>query len=391
MLRTASQALPASPGRGSGAAHAALPRVMELTGARQRRGIAASEWPMVGVFVLLFWIAQYATITAQRLVMDASEGASYLAPRALATSFGILISLGLIWLQGRVRDRSWGARIAAGLALSILGGLLHGTTNRFAFRLFVGPMYETSVFDPMMMLAGTFNWFWAYSALICLVFAVLSGSDIRERERQISELQRVASEAQLRALRYQLNPHFMFNTLNSITALIGRGEAPAAEAMVENLADFLRAGLSLDPLGDIPLARELELQSLYLAIEKVRFAERLRVSTEVSAEAAEALVPSLITQPLVENVIRHAVAATSEPVTLRIAARIERGELRVSIANTMPEGAHAGRRGTGLGLANVEERLRTRFGDAMRFARGIDSDGRFEVSFAIPFSRGAGA
>ncbi len=364
---------------------------MELSGAGKRRGIAAGEWPMVAAFVVLFWIAQFSTITAQRLVIDASEGTSYLAPRALATTFGIAISLCLIWLQGRARDRSWRARIALGLALSIFGGFLHGTTNRFSFKLFIEPIYETSVFDPMLMIAGTFNWFWAYAALICLVFAILSASDIRERERQIGELQRVASEAQLRALRYQLNPHFMFNTLNSITALIGRGDAQAAESMVENLADFLRAGLSLDPLGDIPLAREIELQSLYLAIEQVRFAERLHVTTELDAEAAAALVPSLITQPLVENVIRHAVAATDAPVTLTISARVAEGELHVSIANTMPEGAHAGRRGTGLGLANVEERLRMRFGEAMRFARGLAPDGRFEVSFTIPHSRGAEA
>ncbi len=128
------------------------------------------------------------------------------------------------------------------------------------------------------------------------------------------------------ALRYQLNPHFMFNTLNSIAALISRREAERAEAMVENLADFLRAGLSLDPHEDIPLEKEIELQSLYLSIEELRFPDRLKVEIDVPEDVRSALVPSLVTQPLVENVVRHAVATSLEPILLvdrRAARRLE--------------------------------------------------------------------
>ncbi|MEI9927231.1 MAG: histidine kinase [Sphingomonas sp.] len=279
--------------------------------------------------------------------------------------------------------------MAAAVAMALVASLLHSLINYAVFLMFF-PRYYQSGFEWMQYIAAMLQWFWSYAAISGMLFALHSSFDVEDRERQIGQLQRIAHQAQLRALRYQLNPHFMFNTLNSIAALISRRKTREAEAMVENLADFLRAGLSLDPLEDIPLSREVELQSLYLAIETVRFVDRLRVTIDVSDAAAGALVPSLVTQPLVENVVRHAVVDTAAATDLAITALREGDALVVSVVNTVPgHERHIGR-GTGVGLANVEARLRARF-DHVAFSAGIRQDGRYEVRFAVPYQREAAA
>ncbi|HWK35735.1 sensor histidine kinase, partial [Sphingomonas sp.] len=182
------------------------------------------------------------------------------------------------------------------------------------------------------------------------------------------------------------NPHFMFNTLNSIASLIATKAVDPAERMVENLSDFLRAGLAIDPNEDIPLTREIELQSLYLAIETERFPDRLTVAIDLPADARRALVPSLIIQPIVENAVRHAVATSTAPVTLHIEARAEAGRLKLCVRDSGGNGAAARSRssGTGVGLRNVAERLATRYGEDCDFVAGPDPDGGFVTRFAIP-------
>lgn len=158
--------------------------------------------------------------------------------------------------------------------------------------------------------------------------------------------------------------------------------------MVENLSDFLRAGLALDPNEDIPLAKEVELQEVYLAIEAVRFPKRLVVAINIPDAVRGAMVPSLITQPLIENAVRHAVAGSTAPVTLTVTAWIEDDRLAIRVADSGSNGAaprHASP-GTGVGLRNVAERLLARYGEDCRFAAGKTPDGGFAVSFAVPLS-----
>jgi LytS/YehU family sensor histidine kinase len=154
--------------------------------------------------------------------------------------------------------------------------------------------------------------------------------------------------------------------------------------MIEDLADFLRATLSTDPTEDIPLSRELELQSLYLAIEARRFPKRLTVEIDVSDEAARALVPSLVTQPLAENVVRHAVAQTRNRVLLRVVGRKVAEQLHLVVYNSRPDGVPRPG-GTGVGLTNVAERLNARFGDAALFDASTQADGGYAVSISLPF------
>lgn len=341
---------------------------------------------VLALFIVLFWIAQYGLITAQRLAFVKSESLAGLVPRLCVAVIAIGLSFGIANILARTRRAAPPARVAITIGLAVVATLLHALANFAVFQLF---MPATSSLPEILMnyLPALMQWLSSYAAVSGMIYALLSHFEAQERDREIGRLQRVASDAQLRALRYQLNPHFMFNTLNSVTALISAGHAADAEAMVENLADFLRAGLSLDALEDITLKRELEFQSLYLAIEQVRFAERLRVREEVSDDAARALVPSLVTQPLIENAIRHAVAVTGEPVDLCISAYVEAGQLHVAIRNTAPESTRPARHGTGVGLGNVEERLRARFGAEIAFSAGLAGEGKYEVRFVVPYIR----
>lgn len=342
-----------------------------------RRGIA--------VFIILFWAAQFTLLTASRKMMMPEESAYFLVPRSIVTGVGIILSFGMAYVHQRMRGQSMIRRLIVAVLIALVGALLHSASNRFVFEIFMPS--ESSSDDFALRFQAFVQWFWAYAALSGLLLAVFYSLELGDNERRIAYLQRVAHTAQLRALRYQLNPHFMFNTLNSIAALIARKDSGAAEQMVENLADFLRAGLSLDPQEDITLDREIELQSLYLAIEALRFADRLQVTIDMPDDVKQALVPSLITQPLVENVVRHAVARSTQPVTLSISARREGDWLKLAVRNSAGDSGTcaAAPSGTGVGLANVADRLQARFEGNSGF-RAIDcgADG-FVVELDIPF------
>jgi hypothetical protein len=149
--------------------------------------------------------------------------------------------------------------------------------------------------------------------------------------------------AELRSLRYQVNPHFLFNTLNSLSALVLTGKTQAAERMIQTISTFYRRSLADDPTADVPLREEFALQKLYLDIEAVRFPHRLRAVYKLPPELEDAKVPGMILQPLVENSVKHAVAPTSEQVTITLAAREEYGRLVLTVSDDGP-GRHRARR-----------------------------------------------
>jgi LytS/YehU family sensor histidine kinase len=199
-----------------------------------------------------------------------------------------------------------------------------------------------------------------------------------------------AQAAQLRALRYQINPHFLFNTLNSLSALVLRRRTEEAERMIANLAAFFRASLTPDPTEDVPLSEEIRMQQLYLDIEKVRFPERLLARFEIAPEAARASVPGLILQPLVENAIKYGVSRSSRPVTVAIRAHGEDGRLHLIVEDdggAFGELAAAEANGHGVGLRNVCERLAARFDGAAECRYGALPGGGFRVDLVLPLSQ----
>jgi len=207
------------------------------------------------------------------------------------------------------------------------------------------------------------------------------------QEVRLAEVDAAAQQAQLAALRYQLNPHFLFNSLNSISALIVTRRNDDAEAMTDKLSRFLRSSLNADPTELIPLEDELALTEEYLDIESVRFGERLDVSVRCAADACLARVPSFLVQPLVENAVKHGVARSSTPVKIEITASLSSDMLCINVENGLGEREATallpGSMNSGLGLINVRRRLQTVYGERATLTTARE-DGRFSATICIP-------
>lgn len=219
----------------------------------------------------------------------------------------------------------------------------------------------------------------------CLYLALQYSAEVREKERRLAALREEALSAQMRALHYQVNPHFLFNTLNSVAGLIEEGASQPAREMVLRLAGFLRSTIALDPLSEIPLREEVDLQLAYLGIEAVRFADRMSVDIRIDPAVRGARVPALLLQPLVENAVKHGVARTPGPARVAIAARPEPdGRICLSVENSMPPSGERGNEGLGIGLANVANRLAARFGGDADCRRMVTDAGDNRVEIRMP-------
>lgn len=226
---------------------------------------------------------------------------------------------------------------------------------------------------------------WFYFGWASLFLALSYSYQIRASERRLAAAREEALSAQMRALRYQVNPHFLFNTLNSMAGLIEEGANDSARDMVMRLSGFLRSTLSLDPLQDVRLEDEIALQSSYLSIEHSRFADRMRVNIAVADDVRGALVPSLILQPLVENAVKHGVGRTPGPVAIDIRAESANEMLSVTIENDMVgDGKPSGVDGIGIGLRNVAERIAARFPGLGGCVGDCVSPGRFRATLTLP-------
>jgi two-component sensor histidine kinase len=235
------------------------------------------------------------------------------------------------------------------------------------------------------MIADTaFGRYFLVLAWAAFYFALAKAEEARAAERREGEYRRAAEHAELRSLRYQINPHFLFNTLNSLSALVMVGRYDDAETMIQTLSTFYRHTLSGDPTSDMSLADEIELQKLYLKIESVRFPDRLNCHIDVADDVARAMVPGMILQPLVENSVKYAVAATQAKITITIAAWREGSQLVVTVSDDGPGTPVAGTPSTGIGLANVRHRLRARFGTGASLEFGKRAKGGYRTTLRVP-------
>ncbi|MGY6275218.1 sensor histidine kinase [Methylomonas sp. MgM2] len=257
-------------------------------------------------------------------------------------------------------------------------------TQEFYKILYATTNLNFSLMDNIIVLFMCWAMFFGWS---CAFLTLLYSFDVRDRERQLAAVREEALSAQMKALRYQINPHFLFNTLNSIAGLIEEGAATRAERMVLSLSTFMRTTLSLDPMHDVSLADEIALQEEYLEIERERFSDRMTFKTIIQENARDALVPSLILQPLIENAIKHGVGATSGQVEIVLSASRIADRLHIAVENDMPCGDAKGSRlpGMGVGLRNIEERLRARFQEEAHFSSGCISPGRYRVAMNLPW------
>jgi len=211
-----------------------------------------------------------------------------------------------------------------------------------------------------------------YLASVALSYLMLAQERAIEAERKGAELQLLAQESELKALRAQLNPHFLFNSLNSLSALTAVDPARAREMCVL-LSDFLRRSLGLGERRLVALREELELAKAYLAIEQIRFGRRLQLAWTVDPAAEPALLPTLLLQPLVENAIKHGIAALPEGGTLAVSAEVRDGHVIVTVDNPLDPDSPPPQ-GLGLGLRQVRQRLLGRFGNRARFEAAVQDE-----------------
>jgi LytS/YehU family sensor histidine kinase len=212
--------------------------------------------------------------------------------------------------------------------------------------------------------------------------------DVHDQQRRAAAMTALAQEAQIAALRYQINPHFLFNTLNAISSLVLERRNDEAETMLLNLSTFVRTTFTKDPRSMIPLHEEIALQRLYLEIEETRFTERLKVEVDVPDDLAGAVVPTLILQPLVENALRHGVGQSEALTIVRIGAVRDGDRLRLTVEDDgAGEGPAPG--GNGLGLDNVRDRLAAHFGTGASLAAAPREEGGFRASLELPLEMAA--
>ena len=226
-------------------------------------------------------------------------------------------------------------------------------------------------------------WTWFFLAWAGLYLAVSYSFDAREEQQLSAEIREREHAAQLRALHSQINPHFLFNSLNSLSALILDKKTELAEQMVVKLSNFLRMGLAADPKAKIALSSEMELQQAYLELEQIRYRD-LRTEFSVPADLLAARVPALILQPLVENAVKYGVAGAMPPARIEVSARSDSGRLALEVKDS-GKGNVQKQSGSGIGLANVLQRLRLIYGpDRVDLMTRPSAKGEFIARITFP-------
>jgi LytS/YehU family sensor histidine kinase len=310
------------------------------------------------------------------------------------TGFSISLVLAVIFRQliGRQPLLTWGVTV---LAIPVAVGLyafvdawviwLYRAESEASFaQLFIGYFYYDAT------LLG------AWSALYYAINFYLT---VEEQNDQLLRLENQATQAQLAMLRYQLNPHFLFNTLNSISTLVLLKQTEPANAMLSRLSSFLRYTLVNKPSARVTVAQEVETLKLYLGIERMRFEERLRTTFDIAPETEPGLLPSLLLQPLVENAIKYAVSQQETGAEITISTQLIGSTLRIVVSDTGPglqtsttdsrlsgmsyDGAEPA--STGVGLTNIRDRLSQAYGEDHRFETIEPPEGGFAVVIELPF------
>jgi two-component system, LytTR family, sensor kinase len=316
-----------------------------------------------------------------------------------------------LWLLGRRQLAIWGVRAAfapavfrwcdalrargagrVGLgAAHVAGALLFGVGAGLVIPLVEWPLGWTPAgmafarVVRLNLLATTPASVLAYALLALVWYAVAYADDARERAVRAARLESQLSGARLQLLRTQLQPHFLFNTLNTVSGLMA-DDIRGARVMLSRLAELLRASLDRFDEQEIPLGDEVALARQYVGIQEVRFGDRLDVRFDVVPEAADALVPAFLLQPLVENAIRHGIEARARGGRIAVTGAVDGGELVVAVEDDGPGVARpaAMPNGSGVGLANTRARLRQLYGDAQRLELADAPGGGLRVVVRVP-------
>lgn len=338
----------------------------------------------------LFWFLNFAgwagyTLAAWMGALAHEKPESYFAVISAVAVAGLIISIVLRLIYRQLWGRS-------PLTLAI-GMLVACYVFSFGWQWLHNILYWDWVKNAwrpehlMDFVSGILGSFYILMCWSGLYFGIKYYLQLQEQTEQTLKATSAAHQAQLKMLRYQLNPHFLFNTLNAISTLILDGANETANKAVSRLSDFLRYTLDNDPMSRVTLGSELSAIDLYLEIEKVRFGDRLVIEKAIEAKAQDALVPSLILQPLIENAIKYAITPSEEGGTLRISARVQHRTLVLQISDSGPGlgNGNNGQKSSGVGLKNTRERLQQLYGDSQAFTLAPNEPSGLRITINIPY------
>ena len=330
---------------------------------------------------LIFWVSNYLLLT----LATALTGNDHLTGLVLVRFGEVLLGVGVSFLfHLMLRSPRLSTTRRRLIALAIVTPFAAET---FAWAVFfieaaVDPTLNLSNFTWAGAVRTIAFWTWYFLAWAGMYLAVSYSFDLREEQRAAETRER-AHVAQLRALHSQINPHFLFNSLNSVSALMLEGSVARADEMVGKLARFLRLGLAADPTDRIALSSEIDLQRTYLEIEQLRYQD-LVVTFDLPEELDAALVPALILQPIVENAVKYGVAGAPPPASIDIRASKSAGRLVLEVVDS-GKGHGPKASGGGIGLANIHQRLGLIYGETnVAWSSGRRPDGSFHVQLEFP-------
>jgi sensor histidine kinase YesM len=356
---------------------------MTLAAVLQKR---AGKW-LLG---FLFWTLLGFSFATQFYLSGAKAGLEVSWKYALTNSLGdwyvfALLSIPVSALARRFpfeTGRRWRS-VAVHIAGSVMFSLAYVVLRAEVGSWQTGARFSET-FEPLLVKTSQSLNLLFYWVIVAVTQAFDYYRKYRERELHASQLEKHLVQAKLQALQMQLNPHFLFNTLHSISALMHK-DVEAADRMIMRLSDLLRAALDSADTQEVSLRKELELLQLYLSIEQIRFGDRLTVQLDVEPEVLEAQVPNFILQPLVENAIRHGIEPRARPGRIELHARRQDDSLSLAVCDN-GKGIPASKPNReGVGLSNTRARLRELYGDAHRFELGGQTEGGLRVELTIPF------
>jgi len=335
-----------------------------------------------------FWILQSAGWAGYFLLRTLSGianamGWTYVVHTALLTATGYSITLLMAAAYRRLIRMKPAYTWVGTIVIVVVAAAGFSAIETWSVSTFVQPGIRPEGLRFLGAILLTVSLLVAWSALYYSINFFLL---LEEQSDRLLRLESQASNAQLAMLRYQLNPHFLFNTLNSISTLVLLKQTDRANAMLSRLSSFLRYTLVNESTGMVTLSQEIETLKLYLEIEKMRFEERLRPHFHIDPNVMRAHLPSLLLQPLMENAIKYAVTPQEEGADISIEARLQVDRVVINVSDTGPGSATTSRSlSTGVGLANIRDRLAQAYGDNHRFETQSDMTGGFRVFIDIPY------
>lgn len=354
------------------------------------RAQLGSERRTIGALILFFWVGFQIVYFAQAVLASNPQeiGPLFLIKKVAKfsvqpvevtiVSAGGIICLGGYMALRRVRQLPLWSQLLTATIIALL------TSASFSVAVSVVSMWFGSHWPELTMrffIFDSLRWLPAFGLWAGVALTVTYNFEMRDRERRLALAQAQAHEAQVEALRYQINPHLLYNTLNSIAALILDKQNDLAEDMVMRLSDFFRSSLSKPQHLDVPLIDEITFQRLYLSIEEMRFGDRLAYEFNIDPNAEQVRVPNFILQPLIENALKHAIKPAGQTTLLLVTAKKIGNQLLLDVTDNGP--GRSSRSGTGIGLKNVKNRLYSHFGDDAKVETLSQGSG-FSVRLSIP-------